>query len=284
MSGHDWPAPAKLNLFLLVTGRRDDGYHDLQTVFQLLDFSDRLDFSLRDDGLVYRRQGADEVAEEADLVVRAARLLQHSTGCRQGVDIMVEKHLPMGAGLGGGSSDAATTLMALNQLWKLGLEADELARIGLSLGADVPVFIHGHSAWAEGVGERLEPIRLDESVWYVVIRPPCGISTAAIFADPELTRASTPITIRAFLEGAGRNDCESVVRARYPEVDAALNWLGQFSPARLTGTGSCIFARFPGETEARQVLEQAPAIYTGFVARGVDESPLLARLTREQGH
>ncbi len=280
MSGRGWPAPAKLNLFLRITGRRSDGYHELQTVFQLLDFGDLLDFSLRDDGRVCRRQGAHEVAEEDDLVVRAAGLLQQAGGCRLGVDITVEKRIPMGAGLGGGSSDAATTLLALNQLWGLGLETGELARIGLSLGADVPVFIQGRSAWAEGLGERLSPVSLDERVWYVVIRPPCSISTAAVFADPELTRDSAPITIRAFLGGAGGNDCETVVRARYPEVKAALDWLGRYAPARLTGTGSCIFAGFASEIEARRVLAQAPPGHTGFVARGVNESPLLARLAQ----
>jgi len=189
----------------------------------------------------------------------------------------------MGAGLGGGSSDAATTLMALNQLWGLGLCRDELARMGLSLGADVPVFVHGHSAWAEGVGERLVPITLDEAVWYVVIRPPCMISTAAVFSAPELTRDSAPITIRAFLGGAGRNDCEPVVRAHYPEVDAALEWLGQYAPARLTGTGSCLFAGFASKAAAVRVLELAPNLYTGFVAKGLNESPLLDRLAQEQG-
>ncbi len=278
-----WPAPAKLNLFLQVTARREDGYHELQTVFQLLDFADLLDFSLRKDGGIRRLRGAGEVSEDADLTVRAARLLQRTTGCSRGVDIAVDKRIPMSAGLGGGSSDAATTLLVLNHLWELGLDVAELARIGLSLGADVPVFIHGHSAWAEGVGERLVPVQLDEGIWYVVIRPPCGVATAAVFAAPELTRDSTPITIRAFLEGAGRNDCEPVVRSRYPEVDTALDWLTRFAPAHLTGTGSCIFAGFASESEARQVLAQAPASYTGFVARGVNESPLLARLAQARG-
>jgi 4-diphosphocytidyl-2-C-methyl-D-erythritol kinase len=272
-SGPVWPAPAKLNLFLHITGRRADGYHELQTVFQFLDFSDELRFALRADGTVRRFSDIATVPEDEDLVVRAARLLQAETGCLQGVDIHLHKRLPMGGGLGGGSSDAATTLVALNHLWQLGLDEDRLAAIGLQLGADVPVFVRGRAAWAEGVGEHLQAVDLPEP-WYVVLVPEVHISTAELFADPQLTRDAQPLKIRDFLAGAGGNVFEPVVRARYPAVADALDWLGQFSAARLTGTGACVFAAFGSETEARAVATQATGQWQAIVAKGCNRSPL----------
>lgn len=292
-----WPAPAKLNLFLHITGRRADGYHELQTVFQFLDFGDELRFRLRDDAQVLRVNDVAGVSEADDLVVRAARLLQSETDCRQGADILLEKRLPMGGGLGGGSSDAATTLVALNQLWHLGLDEDRLAALGLKLGADVPVFIRGRAAWAEGVGERLEPLTLPEP-WFVVLVPPVHVSTEALFADPQLTRDVQPLKIADYLSGLGaggfglnsglnggcengspdgtRNVFEPLVRQRYPEVDAALSWLTRFAPARLTGTGACVFAAFADESQARAVERQVEGRWQTIVAVGCNRSPLLA--------
>ncbi len=269
-----WPAPAKLNLFLHVLGRRADGYHDLQTVFQLLDFSDRLTFSLRPDPDIRRPAGLDGVAEEDDLVVRAARLLQSESGIEEGVDIRVDKRIPAGGGLGGGSSDAATTLVALNHLWDARMSRDALAGLGARLGADVPVFVRGRSAWAEGTGDRLTPLDLPKR-WFLVIHPGVAVPTAEIFSAPELTRNSTPITISRFLSAGGRNDCTPVVRNRYAEVARALDWLGRRGEARLTGTGACVFAAFEDERQARAVLEEMPAQWRGFVARGLNRSPLL---------
>jgi 4-diphosphocytidyl-2-C-methyl-D-erythritol kinase len=267
-----WPAPAKLNLFLHITGRRADGYHELQTVFQLLDWGDELNFSLRDDGRIVRLQPLQGIADDEDLCVRAARLLQAESGCRLGAGIELVKRLPLGGGLGGGSSDAATTLVALNVLWDTQLTADELAELGRRLGADVPVFVHGRSAWAEGVGERLTPLALVPS-WYLVVVPDCHVATAEIFNASELTRDSKPITIPDFLAGRTRNDCEPVVTGRYPEVAEALGLLR--GAGRMSGTGACVFAAFEDASKARQAL---PAGWRGFVARGVDRSPLLDRL------
>jgi 4-diphosphocytidyl-2-C-methyl-D-erythritol kinase len=270
-----WPAPAKLNLFLHITGRRDDGYHTLQTVFQFVDHADQLYFALRADDTIRRFGGPPGIPADADLCVRAARLLQAAAGIRTGVDIYNDKRLPAGAGLGGGSSDAATTLWVLNRLWAAGLEPEPLAELGLSLGADVPVFLFGRSAWAEGVGEILTPIDPPQP-WYLVVNPSVSVSTAAVFSDPELTRDSPRMTIRDFVSGGGHNDCEAVVRRRYPEVAAALDWLKRFSPARMTGTGACVFAAFATQAAAQAVRRQLPAGWTGFVARGVNRSPLLA--------
>ncbi len=271
---HFWPAPAKLNLFLHITGRREDGYHLLQTVFQFLDFGDRLRFQLRNDGRVQRLNALPGVTPDQDLVVRAARLLQQTCGKAQGVDIEVDKRLPMGGGLGGGSSDAATTLVALNQLWQCGLDEAALAELGLSLGADVPVFIHGQAAWAEGVGEQLTPVDLPEP-WFVVLCPPITVSTAEVFSAPQLRRDCPPITIRDFLAGGDdHNVCEPLVRARYPEVDAALRDLEAFAPARMTGTGACVFAAFNEQTAARRAHEVLARKWPGFVARGMNTSPL----------
>jgi 4-diphosphocytidyl-2-C-methyl-D-erythritol kinase len=270
-----WPAPAKLNLFLHITGRRDDGYHTLQTVFQFVDHADQLYFALRADDTIRRFGGPPGIPADADLCVRAARLLQAAAGIRTGVDIYNDKRLPAGAGLGGGSSDAATTLWVLNRLWAVGLEPEPLAELGLSLGADVPVFLFGRSAWAEGVGEILTPIDPPQP-WYLVVNPSVSVSTAAVFSDPELTRDSPRMTIRDFVSGGGHNDCEAVVKRRYPEVAAALDWLKRFSPARMTGTGACVFAAFATQAAAQAVRRQLPAGWTGFVARGVNRSPLLA--------
>jgi 4-diphosphocytidyl-2-C-methyl-D-erythritol kinase len=268
-----WPAPAKLNLMLRVVGRRPDGYHELQTVFQLLDRSDRLWLRPRGDGRLLRLEGAAGVPPELDLTLRAAELLRGCADCPQGADIRVQKRLPVGGGLGGGSSDAATVLVALNRLWGLGLTTDELARLGLALGADVPVFVHGLAAWGEGVGERLQPLALPEP-WFLVLVPACQVATAAVFSSPDLTRNSARITISDFLAGDAVNDCLPVVRAAHPEVAAALDWLGRFASARLTGTGACVFAPFDDETAARDVLAQAPPGLDGFVARGLNRSPL----------
>ncbi|MGB5733386.1 MAG: 4-(cytidine 5'-diphospho)-2-C-methyl-D-erythritol kinase [Thiohalocapsa sp.] len=271
-----WLAPAKLNLMLRVVGRRADGYHLLQTVFQFIDRCDRLYFEPRLDGQVMRRRGAPGVLPEQDLVVRSALSLQAHTGCADGATIDVDKVLPMGGGLGGGSSDAATTLLALNRLWDLGLDIDTLAQIGLQLGADVPVFVRGHAAWAEGVGERLTAVELPEP-WFVVLTPPVSVSTAAVFSDPELTRNSRSVTMADFLAGADDNDCLDIVLSRYPVVADAFDWLSQQGGvARLTGTGGCVFSVFSDERNARQVAAAAPARYSAFVARGCNRSPLFA--------
>jgi 4-diphosphocytidyl-2-C-methyl-D-erythritol kinase len=277
-----WPAPAKLNLFLHIVGRRPNGYHELQTVFQLIDLCDSLSVHVRQDGLIERPVGPADVAPEDDLVVRAARALQARTGVRLGATLRVFKKIPQGGGLGGGSSDAATTLLALNRLWGCGLSTDELAGIGLPLGADVPVFVRGSSAWAEGVGDRLTPLELPER-WFVVIHPGVGVATRDVFQAPELTRNSPVITIRAFLGsggpiGGGRNDCEPVVRARYGEVADALDWLSRYAPARLTGTGSCIFAACASAIDAERIAARVPDRWKSYVARGLNVSPVHERL------
>ena len=275
-----WPAPAKLNLMLHITGRRQDGYHLLQTVFQFIDFSDSLDFSIRDDGVISRQSDWQVVAEADDLIVHAAKLLQQMSACDLGADISLQKRLPTGGGLGGGSSDAATTLVALNYLWGLELSIEQLAEIGLQLGADVPVFVHGKAAWAEGVGERLTAIEPEES-WYLVLLPDCSVSTREVFNLSDLTRNTPAIRIRDFLEDGGHNDCESVVRNLYPQVVEALDWLGQFAVARMTGTGSCIFAGFDKQQQAESVHEKLPQGWEGFVAKGLNNSPLQIRLEQE---
>ena len=276
-----WPAPAKLNLFLHVTGRRPDGYHELQTLFQLIDLCDTLSIRVTRDGRIERPAGPPGVDPDSDLTVRAAKALQAATGCGAGASLRITKRIPLGGGLGGGSSDAATTLLALNHLWGCGLSIDELARIGLPLGADVPVFVRGSSAWAEGVGERLEPVELPER-WYLVIHPGVAVPTRDVFQSAELTRNSPPITMRAAFGPEGlsgsRNDCEPVVRARYPEVADALGWLGNFAPARLTGTGSCIFASFASAIEAERVAARVPDRWRAFVARGLNVSPVHGRV------
>jgi 4-diphosphocytidyl-2-C-methyl-D-erythritol kinase len=277
-----WPAPAKLNRFLHIVGRRADGYHLLQTVFQFIDRCDYLAFTVRADGLIQRQSEIAGVPAEDDLSIRAARLLQQSCGVRQGVTIAIDKRLPLGGGLGGGSSDAATTLVALDHYWRTGLTAAELATLGLELGADVPVFIHGQAAWAEGVGERLTPLEELDEPWFVVLAPPCTIATKVVFGDPKLTRDSQPVTIRDFVAGRVRNDCEGVVYERYPAVAAAARWLSAYGQARLTGTGACVFAAFADRPAAERVLAQLPPSLPGFVARGLNRSPLLERLGRER--
>jgi 4-diphosphocytidyl-2-C-methyl-D-erythritol kinase len=275
-----WPAPAKLNLFLHIVGRRSNGYHELQTVFQLIDLCDSLSVLVREDGLIERPVGPADVAPEDDLVVRAARALQAQTGARLGATLRVFKKIPQGGGLGGGSSDAATTLLALNRLWGCGLSIDELAGIGLPLGADVPVFVRGSSAWAEGIGDRLTPLELPDR-WFVVVHPGVGIATRDVFQAPELTRNSPVITIRAFFEPGwpgGRNDCEPVVRARYGEVADALDWLSRYAPARLTGTGSCIFAACASAIDAERIAARVPDRWKSYVARGLNVSPVHERL------
>ncbi len=270
-------APAKLNLFLHVTGCRPDGYHLLQTLFRFIDLQDTLHFTLRDDGAVRRTSAIEGVTEEQDLCVCAARLLQSETGCALGVDISVEKRIPMGGGLGGGSSDAATTLIALNRLWALGLSRSRLMQIGLRLGADVPVFVFGESAFAEGVGEQLQAYPLPEA-WYVVLIPPVHVPTAQIFARPELTRNTVSITMRALLEGQSglqlRNDLEPVVCGLYPEVGRYIAWLNGFGKAMMTGSGSCAFAEFASRNKAEEVLQQLPNGMRGVVAQGLARHPL----------
>ncbi len=277
-----WPAPGKLNLFLHVVGRRPDGYHLLQTAFQFIDLCDEIRFWRRPEGVVERIGDVSGVPPEQDLVVRAARALLAASGPQaSGVAIEVKKSLPMQGGVGGGSSDAATTLVALNRLWGLGLTPDHLGGIGLGLGADVPVFVHGRAAWAEGVGEVLTPADFPEQC-YALIRPDASVSTSEVFKAPELTRDSPVITIRGFLKAGGRNDCEPVVRQRFPAVAEALDWLGRNAPARLTGTGSCVYAAMPAEADARAALAGLPARWTGYVVRGLNRSPLAARCELEQ--
>ncbi len=277
-----WPAPAKLNLFLHVTGRRADGYHELQTLFQLVDLTDTIAIRVREDGAIERTEGPKGLAAEADLVVRAARSLKAASGTRLGADLRVLKRIPLGGGLGGGSSDAASTLLALNELWNCGLTIRDLAALGLPLGADVPVFIGGFSAWGEGIGERLTPVELPER-WYLIIHPGCAVSTREVFQSPELTRNSPVITIRALFESGGRNDCEPVVRRLCPEVGEALDWLGRLAPARLTGTGSCVFAACESAMEAERLAARVPDRWKSTVARGLNASPVLERLRQERG-
>lgn len=277
-----WPAPAKLNLMLRVLGRRPDGYHRLQTVFQLLDRVDRIWLDLRRDGEVRRHTPLAGVDGSRDLIVRAANALKRATGCRLGVDIRLDKRLAIGGGLGGGSSDAATTLVALDRLWGLGLGPDRLAAIGLGLGADVPVFVRGRSAWGEGVGEELTPVDLPEP-WYLVVVPPCQVCTAEVFAHPGLTRDSLPVKLSDFVRGERRNDCVDVVRRVYAPVSDALDWLGQLDTVgggRLTGTGACCFAELTDPRIGLAALERLPHGMDGFVARGLNRSPLLDRLSR----
>ncbi len=278
-AGRDWPAPAKINLFLHVIGRRADGYHLLQTAFQFLDLHDTLHFTPREDGRVCRRGGLACVPQDQDLVVRAAQRLRQASGCRAGVDIELHKRIPEGGGLGGGSSDAATTLVALNALWALGLEPPALQAIGLELGADVPVFVHGHAAWAEGVGEVLAPIEPAER-WALLVHPQCHVSTAEVFQDAELTRATPAITMRDFLAGTGHNDCDPVVRRRYRPVAEALDWLSEHATARITGTGACVFALFESRAAAAHIAARLPERWRGFVVRTVNRSSLLERLSR----
>ena len=274
-----WPSPAKLNLFLYITGQRPDGYHTLQTLFQFLDYGDTLTIEPRTDGQLRLLTPVDGVPNEENLIIRAARLLMKTAAETQrlpegsGADIRIDKRLPMGGGLGGGSSNAATVLVALNHLWQCHLSEDELAAIGLTLGADVPVFVRGHAAFAEGVGEVLTPVEVVEK-WYLVAHPGVSIPTPVIFGDPELPRNTPARSIDTLLNCEFANDCEVIARKRFREVDDVLSWLLEYAPSRLTGTGACVFAEFDTELAARQVLEQAPEWLQGFVAKGVNLSPL----------
>lgn len=272
-----WPAPAKLNLFLHITGRRSDGYHELQSLFQFLDYGDELWFDTNESGEICRISGNEAIDPQQDLVMRAAHRLAEAGRCRLGVSVRINKRLPMGGGLGGGSSDAATTLVVLNRLWSLGLEPKQLLDIGLSLGADVPVFIAGRAAWAEGIGEALTPVEVLEEAWFVVIRPAVSVATAAIFADPQLTRNSPQITIADFLSGRCQNQLQPVVERLYPEVAEAITWLSRYRPAQMTGSGACVFAAFTESAQAHSVLQHLPSDWTGFVARGCNRSPLYRR-------
>ncbi|MVW75043.1 4-(cytidine 5'-diphospho)-2-C-methyl-D-erythritol kinase [Pseudomonas xionganensis] len=267
------PAPAKLNLMLHILGRRADGYHELQTLFQFLDFGDELGFALRNDGQIHLHTEIAGVPHDSNLIVRAARLLQAASGTALGADIWLDKRLPMGGGIGGGSSDAATTLLGLNHLWGAQLSEDQLAALGLQLGADVPVFVRGRAAFAEGVGERLTPVTLEEP-WFLVVAPQVFVSTAEVFSDPELTRDTPPIKVRSLLAGGGHNDCLPVVQKRYPEVRNALILLNKFVQAKLTGTGACIFGSFPNRDDADKVARQLPDHLPSFVAKGRNISML----------
>ncbi|PWB35382.1 4-(cytidine 5'-diphospho)-2-C-methyl-D-erythritol kinase [Pseudomonas sp. SDI] len=267
------PAPAKLNLMLHILGRRADGYHELQTLFQFLEHGDELSFAVREDGEIRLHSTLDNVPHESNLIVKAARKLQALGSCPLGADIWLKKVLPMGGGIGGGSSDAATTLLGLNHLWQLNCSEDQLATLGLSLGADVPVFVRGHAAFAEGVGEILTPVDPEEP-WYVVLVPQVAVSTAEIFSHPELTRDSLPIKMRPVPKGNSRNDCQAVVEQSYPEVRNSLNLLSKYTEARLTGTGSCVFGAFPSKAEADKVLALLTETQTGFVAKGSNVSML----------
>lgn len=270
---HAFPAPAKLNLFLHVVGRRADGYHLLQSLFRFIDCADTVHLALRGDGSVARAADLPGVPEAQDLTVRAARLLQPHAPPGSGVTIRLEKRLPMGGGLGGGSSDAATVLLALNRLWDVNLPRADLQSLALGLGADVPVFVFGQTAFAEGVGEILRPASAPPA-WYVVLTPPAQVPTASIFAAPELTRDTPPLKIAPFSAGMGRNDLQPVVVARYPEVARHLAWLARFGEARMTGSGACMFASFDTEAAARDVLGRMPGTMRGFVAQGLDRHPL----------
>jgi 4-diphosphocytidyl-2-C-methyl-D-erythritol kinase len=272
-----WPAPAKLNLFLHITGRREDGYHLLQTAFQFLDRCDQLAFEPNESGEITLLTPIEGVNDDDNLIVRAAKLLKREAQIEQGVAISLQKILPMGGGLGGGSSNAATTLVALNYIWDAGLSTQQLAQLGLQLGADVPVFVHGTAAWAEGVGEQITAINVDEP-WFVVIVPDCHVSTAEIFSSSELTRDCKMITVSRFLSGEGVNVCEPVVRKHYPQVDAALQWLSQFAESKMTGTGACVFAKFETQRQAKDVVSQLPEGWQGFVAKGCNISPLATKV------
>jgi 4-diphosphocytidyl-2-C-methyl-D-erythritol kinase len=272
-----WPAPAKLNLFLHVIGRRADGYHNLQTAFRLIDLADTLRFTARADGNVMLRRPLAGVPPEQDLCLRAAVLLKQATGHQGGVEIELDKRIPMGGGLGGGSSDAGTTLVVLNHLWRLGMKRGELQQLALKLGTDVPVFVFGENAFAEGVGEQLTPLVLP-AAWYLVLVPPVQVPTAAVFAAPELTREAKPIRITAFFDGlkqrALRNDLEPVVSKRYPEVARHLAWLKQHGEARMSGSGACVYAEFSTASAAQAAHAQLQLAMRGIVARGLERHPL----------
>lgn len=267
------PAPAKINLFLHIVGRRPDGYHLLQTAFRMLDWGDEITLQRRDDGLILRTSDVPGVPAESDLVVRAARALQAASGSRFGADIGVLKRIPMGGGLGGGSSDAASVLLALNRLWGCGLSRQALQDLGLKLGADVPFFIFGETAFAEGVGEALRPLAVPPA-WYVMVAPPVSVPTAEIFSAKELTRNTEILIMQGFAAHKTRNDMQAVVCVKYPEVAESLEWLSQYGDARMSGSGACLFAPFDTEGQARQVAASVPSGWKVWVARGLDRHPL----------
>jgi len=280
MSDYWWPAPAKLNLFLHITGRRADGYHELQTVFQLLDFGDALQFHVTTDATIERVNRVENLAAQDDIVIKAARLLAQAGGTQLGVKIALDKRIPMGAGLGGGSSDAATTLLALNRLWQLGLPLDRLADLGLQLGADVPVFVNGYSAWAEGVGEKIQALELPEQ-YYLVVTPTIHVSTAEMFCDPHLTRDHEIITIRDYFSDPALevgNDFEPLLRQRYSEIAEALDWLTRESgvKARVSGTGASLFVALQEKERLLRIADKLPQRWRGFVAKGINRSPVHA--------
>jgi 4-diphosphocytidyl-2-C-methyl-D-erythritol kinase len=277
-----WPAPAKVNLFLHVVGRRADGYHLLQTAFRLIDLCDVLEFTPRADGELRLAQPVAQVPERDNLAIRAAELLRSETGCALGATIRIEKRIPIGGGLGGGSSDAATTLIALNELWGTRLKRNELGRLALRLGADVPVFVLGRNAFGEGIGEVLTPLDIAPA-WYVIVTPQVAVSTKEIFSLPELTRNTKPLKISALFAGGGRNDLEPAVRARFPEIARALDWLKRFGDARMSGSGSSVFAEFATEGEAREVAAKIPGEWRGFAVRGLERHPLAAPNGIEKG-
>ena len=276
-----WPAPGKLNLFLHIVGRRADGYHLLQTAFQFIDLSDEIDFWMRAPGVIEQVGPGAGLPADRDLTIRAARRLAQCAGGGLGVGIELRKRLPLEGGVGGGSSDAATVLVALNELWQLGLSANDLAQLGLELGADVPVFVAGRAAWAEGIGEELTFVDFPEGRW-LVIKPDAAVRTAGIFQAPELTRDSPVITIRDFLVSGGRNDCATVVRSHHPAVAEALDWLAQYTQPRLTGTGACVFGAMNDEGAARTALAMLPPRWQGYLVRGLNRSPLAERLRLER--
>ncbi|SIN97691.1 4-(cytidine 5'-diphospho)-2-C-methyl-D-erythritol kinase [Salinivibrio sp. ES.052] len=275
-----WPAPAKLNLFLYITGRRDNGYHELQTLFQFLDHGDTLAITPNASGTISLSPAIEGVSENDNLIVKAAKALQQHTGCQQGAHIALEKRLPMGGGLGGGSSDAATTLVALNHLWQTQLSQQTLAQIGLTLGADVPIFIYGQAAVAEGIGEEFTPVTPHEK-YYLVVKPDVSISTAAIFTHPDLQRNTPKRTVSELMKQNHENDCEKIARKQFPEVDKAVSWLVEYAPSRMTGTGACVFAEFDTAQDAQNTLDTMPNWLTGFVARGLNRSPLLDALQQQ---
>ena len=273
-----FPSPAKLNLFLYINGKLPNGYHELQTLFQFLDFGDWLEMSIREkDNRIVLTPEIPNLKTEDNLIYRAAKLLQEKANIQLGANIHLDKILPMGGGVGGGSSNAASALVALNYLWQANLSIDELAKLGLTLGADVPIFVHGHAAFAEGVGEKITYCEPAEK-WFVVLKPDDSISTAVIFRDPNLPRNTPKKSLEQLLSEPYVNDCEKVVINHYSNVEKALNWLLQYAPARLTGTGACVFAEFDHEAEAQAVFREKPEEFFGFIAKGLNVSPLHAML------